>query len=139
MALASGLAFAQGERASSFTKYLASTPVKYIDFLLLQAKVSILEMHMTIDGEAILPIPSLSYDAENDRIEAFVTVTGDFIKLPLDQIKNRLRLERALCNGALARWMPGLQKRDFALIIHVVGKDGEKPFAECDQLECTIR
>jgi len=30
--------------------------------------------------------------------------------------------------------MPGLQRKDFALVVNV----DEKPFAECDQIDCVI-
>jgi hypothetical protein len=92
-----------------------------------------LEIHMDMK-EALLPMPSLSYDPENDRIEAFISLTGDFAKLPLNSIKSRLHGERAFYNGALSRWMPGLQRKDFALVVNV----DEKPFAECDQIDCVI-
>lgn len=117
MVLTSGFAIGRDQRTSNFAKYLAPTPVRYMDFVLLQTKVAIIEMHMSLGPEALLPVPSLSYDSENDRIQAFVSLTGDFAKRPVDEIKSRLHGERALCNGALAQWMPGLQKKDFILIV----------------------
>jgi hypothetical protein len=135
MVLASDLVIGQDQRTSKFAKYLAPTPVRYMDFVLLQTEVAIIKVHVGLGPEALLPIPSLSYDAKNDRIQAFVSLTGDFAKWPLDDIRNRLHLERALCNGALAESMPGLQRKDFILIVYVAGK----PFAECDQDDCVIR
>jgi hypothetical protein len=132
---ASGFVIGQTRHTSNFAKYLAPTPVPYMEFVLLQTKVAILEMHMSLDSEALLPIPSLSYDSKNDRIQAFVSLAKDFAKLPLDDIKRRLHMEFAVCSGALSTWMPGLQKKDFILIVEV----DLKPFAECDQSDCVIR
>jgi hypothetical protein len=82
-----------------------------------------------------LSTPLLSYDAEGDRIQAWVSASEEFEKLSLSVMRSEIHVQRAQCNGALGVELSDLQREDF--VLKVVTNRG-KLLAECDQSDCVF-
>src|SRR5690349_14393838 len=126
----SGLAVGQRTSASKFDKYLRPANFAEMDFIALQVDVDSIRGQMPMRDD--ISIPQVFFNYKEDRPQAFVLISSDFEKAPLDTVKYRIIDRYYSAYYKLKRYIPELSDDDFILKVFRMTTDPDhKVFAEC--------
>jgi hypothetical protein len=124
---ASGIAVGQRGAASKFHKYVQPSVRTEMDSIALETTVDLILGSLPYrDG---LSIPKTTFDYKENRLQAWVLISSDFEKAPLETVKTQIGALYKLEYVHLKASIPELSEDDF--VLNVNRGSNFQPFAEC--------
>jgi hypothetical protein len=101
---AAGFIAGQQTRRLKFEKYLRPTAVTMMDLSVLRANIDIIRDHISWDD----PVPQVFFDSSCSCFSSFVTISGEMMRLPLEELKSKLMIIALRARHDLKQWVPEL-------------------------------